>query len=179
MRGGVGLPERAEVADLPAADGLGGLFVTGVWGEVAGDGPAADAGAVGLEIETAEQFAGDGTAGRARRGTEQPGGQSQGLRGPVWMMVAPRTPRLPGVGLLLRTGAKIIGAKLVKTSEPRTELGGQSAGTKPARPPPGNTFLLFRSRCSFCTSAILASATEKCAVLRLFQISLPFRNSRA
>ena len=137
MRGGVVLPESAEVADLPAADGLGGLFVTGVWGEVAGDGPAADAGAVGLEIEAAEQLAGDGAVGRARRGAEQAGGQSERLRRPVWMMVAPRTPRRPGVGLPLRAGAKIIGAKLVKTSQPQTEIGGQSCGTKLARPPPG------------------------------------------
>ena len=63
VRRGVVLPERAEVAGLPAADGLGGLFIAGVRGEMAGDGPAADTGAVGLEMETAQQLAGDGAVG--------------------------------------------------------------------------------------------------------------------
>ena len=54
------LPERAEIAGLPAADGFGGFFVAGVRGEMMGDGPAADTGAVGLEVETAQQLAGDG-----------------------------------------------------------------------------------------------------------------------
>ncbi len=53
VRGGVVLPERAVVAGLPAADGLGGLFVAGVRGEAVGESPAADTGAVGLEMETA------------------------------------------------------------------------------------------------------------------------------
>ena len=66
VRGGIVLPKRAEIAGLPAADGLGGFFETRVRGEMLLDGPASDAGAVGLEAETSEQFAGDGAVGGAR-----------------------------------------------------------------------------------------------------------------
>ena len=64
VRGGVVLPERAEVADLPAANGFKRLLVAGVGGEVVGDGPAADAGAIGFEGKAAEQFACEGAVGR-------------------------------------------------------------------------------------------------------------------
>jgi hypothetical protein len=60
---GVVLPEGAGIAGLPAFDGLGRGFVTGVGGELVFEGPAADAGAGGLEVEAAVEFAGDGTVG--------------------------------------------------------------------------------------------------------------------
>jgi len=53
VRGGVVLPEGAEVAGLPAAHGLAGLLVTGVRGELVSERPTAHAGAVGLELEAA------------------------------------------------------------------------------------------------------------------------------
>ena len=34
MRGGVILPERPQIANLPAPDGFGRSFVTGVWCEL-------------------------------------------------------------------------------------------------------------------------------------------------
>ena len=54
VRGGVVLPEGAQIADLPAFDGLGWLLVAGVRGELVFLGPAADAGAVGFEFEAAK-----------------------------------------------------------------------------------------------------------------------------
>jgi len=55
---GVVLPEGAPVADLPAFDGLGRLFVAGVGSQLVLDRPAADAGPVGVEVEATEQFTG-------------------------------------------------------------------------------------------------------------------------
>ena len=55
VRGGVVLPEGTEVAGLPAFDGFGRGFVAGVGGQLVGDGPAADAGAVGGKLEAAVQ----------------------------------------------------------------------------------------------------------------------------
>ena len=63
VRGGVVLPEGAQIAGLPAFDGLRRLLVAGVRGELVLLGPAADAGAVGFEVEAAQQFAGAGAVG--------------------------------------------------------------------------------------------------------------------
>ena len=60
---GVVLPERAVVAGLPAFDGFGRGFVAGVGSELVFEGPAADAGAVGFEVQAAVEFAGDGAVG--------------------------------------------------------------------------------------------------------------------
>ena len=66
VRRSIVLPERAEVADLPSADGFIGLFVASIRSEFVSDSPAADGGTVGLEIEAAEQLAGDGAVGGGR-----------------------------------------------------------------------------------------------------------------
>ena len=66
VRSDIVLPERPEVADLPSADGFIGLFVASIRSEFVSDSPAADGGTVGLEMEAAEQFAGDGAVGRGR-----------------------------------------------------------------------------------------------------------------
>ena len=60
------LPKCAEVADLPSADGFARFFKTSIRSELMGDSPSADGGAVGLEIEASEQFAGDGAIGGRR-----------------------------------------------------------------------------------------------------------------
>ena len=66
VRGGVVLPERAVVLCLPAFDGFARGFVAGVGSEFVLDGPTADAGAIGFEVEAAVEFAGDGTVGGGR-----------------------------------------------------------------------------------------------------------------
>ena len=63
VRGGVVLPERAVIACLPAFDGFANGFVAGVGVELLSDGPTADTGAVGVEVEAAVEFAGAGTVG--------------------------------------------------------------------------------------------------------------------
>ena len=54
VRGGIVLPQCAEVADLPAAHWICGLFKTSVWSELVSDGPSANACTVGLKSEAAE-----------------------------------------------------------------------------------------------------------------------------
>lgn len=130
---GVVLPERTEVAGLPAADGFGGLLIAGVRGELVSECPTADAGAVGLEAEAAQEFAGDGAVGGAGRGGEQPGGQRDGLRRPVRMMIAARNARLPMRDATGRACAQVIGAELVETTAADAQLGGYLCGGKPAR----------------------------------------------
>lgn len=122
VRSRVVLPKRTEVADLPAADRLGGLFVTGVRREVAGDGPAADAGAIGLEGEAAEQFAGDGAVGGARRGRKKACGQGDGVRRPAWLMITAGNARLPSPGAALGAGAQVVGAQLVDAGQAQAEF---------------------------------------------------------
>lgn len=61
--GGIVLPERTVIAGLPAFDGFAHGFVTGVGVELMSQGPTADTGAVGFEVEAAVEFAGDGTVG--------------------------------------------------------------------------------------------------------------------
>ncbi len=85
---GIVLPKGAVVASLPAFDGLARGFVTGIRGELVGEGPAADTGAVGFEVEAAEQFAGDGTVGTRGFAGEEFGGQSDRFDGPVRVVIA-------------------------------------------------------------------------------------------
>ena len=69
VRGGIVLPERAVVACLPAFDGFANGFVASVGVELMSDGPTADAGTVGFEVEAAQQFAGAGAVGGGRLGS--------------------------------------------------------------------------------------------------------------
>jgi len=63
MRTGVVLPQRPQIAGLPAFDRFWRGLVAGVWSELVLDGPAANAGAVGFEAEAAVEFAGTGAVG--------------------------------------------------------------------------------------------------------------------
>ena len=90
VRRGLVWPERAEVAGLPAADGLGGSFIAGVWGEAVGESPAADTGAIRLESQAAAQLAGDGTGGGARQGGEQARRRAGEWRAGEWRVARAR-----------------------------------------------------------------------------------------
>jgi hypothetical protein len=115
--GGVVLPECAVVAGLPAFDGFGWSFVAGVGVEFVFDGPPADAGAVGFEIEAAMEFAGDGAVGGGWFGREELGGQGDGFFRPVGMMIPAGNTGRPRVGLALGAGAEVIGAELIETAQ--------------------------------------------------------------
>ena len=88
VRAGIILPKGSQIADLPAFNGFGVLFVASVRSELVLDGPAADTGAVGLEIEAAMEFAGSGAVGGWRLGGEQFGQQGGDSRRPDGSMIA-------------------------------------------------------------------------------------------
>ena len=111
---GVVLPERAVVAGLPAFDGFGRTFEASIWGQVILDGPAPDTGAVGLELEATEEFAGDGTVGTRRFGGEEFGDEGGDVRGPVWMMISAGKSGRPSVGIAMGAGAEVSGVQFVE-----------------------------------------------------------------
>lgn len=94
---GIILPERPQIAGLPAFNGFGNRFVTGVWGQSVLAGPAADAGAVGFEVESAMEFAGGRTVRRRWLGGEEFGQQGGDFVGPLGMVIAAGTSGGPGL----------------------------------------------------------------------------------
>jgi len=130
VRSGVILPKRTEVAGLPATNRFGRLFVTGVWREVVGDSPAADAGAIGLEGEAAEQFAGDSAVGGARGGRKKTCGESDGISRPVRLMIAAGNSWLPSLSAALGAGAEVGGAELVDAGQAETEFRSEASCRK-------------------------------------------------
>jgi hypothetical protein len=85
---GVVLEEGTVVAGLPAFDGFALGLVAGVRVEFVLDGPTADAGAVGFEVEAAVEFAGDGAVGGRWLGGQKFSGQSYRFPGPGGMMIS-------------------------------------------------------------------------------------------
>jgi hypothetical protein len=126
---GVVLPERAGVAGLPAFDGLGRWFVAGVGSEFVFDGPTTDAGAVGFEVEPAEQFAGNGAVGAGRLGREEFGDQGGDLRGPVWVVISAGESGRPGLSVAVSVSLKVLAVEFIEagTGQPEFIGGGASA----------------------------------------------------
>lgn len=124
---GVVLPDGAFGAGLPAFDGLGDRFVTGVGCEVVCDGPAADGGAVGLEGEAAEQFAGASAVGGWRFGGEKFFEQGAGFVGPAGMVIAAGESGRPGAGLSSSAGAEVIRVEFVESGTRQPEFAGGGA----------------------------------------------------
>jgi hypothetical protein len=127
MGRGVVLPEGAIVAGLPAFDGLGRGLVAGVGGQMVLDGPAADTGAVGLEVQAAVQFAGGGAVRGGRFGRKELGEQRQDNVGPDGMMVAAGAAGRPGIGVALGAGAKIVGVEFVEAGAGQAQFGSGGA----------------------------------------------------
>jgi hypothetical protein len=125
---GVVLPEGAVVAGLPAFDGFGRGFVAGVGGEFVFDGPAADAGAVGLKVEPAVEFAGDATVRAGRFGGEKFGGEGNGFSRPIGVMIAAGEARGPSVGLAVGAGVEVFGVEFVEAGTGQAQLSGGGAG---------------------------------------------------
>jgi len=121
------LPERAEIAGLPAFDGFGWGFVAGVWRELVFDGPAADAGAVDLEVQAAMQFAGDGAVGARRFGGEKFGDQRADFGRPLGVVIASGTSRRPSIGVAGGAGAEVIGVEFVEAGAGQPQLTGRRA----------------------------------------------------
>jgi len=148
VRGGIVLPEGTVIAGLPAFDGFGSGFVAGVGGELMGDGPAADAGAVGFEVETTMSFTGGGAVRGRWLGGEQFGDQSGDFSGPFRLVIAARQTGRPGFGVALSAGEQVVRAQLVEASETdpqferdgcRRKAAGASLGEEMADQWSGNT----------------------------------------
>ena len=93
VRGGIVLQEGPVIAGLPAFDGFGGGFEAGVGGELVCEGPAADAGPVGFEVEAAMDFAGDGAVGGGWFGGKEFGDQGGDFGGPIRLVIPARETR--------------------------------------------------------------------------------------
>lgn len=129
VRGGVILPEGAQVADLPALDGLGLGFIAGVWGELVGQGPTTDTGPVGFEVESAVQFTGGGTVGGRWFGREQFGQQADDGVRPLGLMVAAREAGRPDRGFASRTGLEVLAVEFIKAGAGKAQfVGGPASG---------------------------------------------------
>jgi hypothetical protein len=129
---GVVLPEGPVVAGLPAFDGFGGGFVARIGGQLMGQSPAADAGAVGEEVKAAVEFAGERTVGRGRLGREQSGGQRGCLRRPVRVVIAAGERRRPGIGTALGASPQVIGTELVEAAQAHAQFEGDGFGCQQA-----------------------------------------------
>lgn len=125
---GVVLPEGAVVAGLPAFDGFGRGFVAGVGSEFVFDGPATDAGAVGLEVQPTVEFAGDASVGARGFGGEEFGGEGDRLGGPLWVMVAAGEAGRPGVCVAVGAGVEVNGVEFVEAGTGQAQLSGGGAG---------------------------------------------------
>ena len=90
--------------------------------------PAADTGAVGLEVEPTEQFAGRGAGRGGRFGGKQLGEQGTDWGGPSRMMIAAGTARRPDLGLALGTGAQVVAVKLVEVGTGQAQFPGRFGG---------------------------------------------------
>ena len=132
VRAGIVLPEGAAVAGLPAFDGLGSRFVTGVGVELMFAGPAADAGAVGFEVETTRGFAGGGAVGGGRLGGEEFGEQGGDCRGPIRLVIPAGETGRPSVGAALSAGQQVVGAELVVAADAEAQFEGERVGREQA-----------------------------------------------
>ena len=111
---GIVLPERAVVTGLPAFDRFADGFEAGIGCQAIWDGPAANAGAVGFEVEAAMQFAGGSAVGGRRFGGKEFGEQRGDFWRPRRTVVAPGTARGPSVGLSLGAGPQILAVEFVE-----------------------------------------------------------------
>ena len=119
---GVILPAGAVVAGLPAFDGFGAGFVAGVRGEVVMAGPAADAGAVGLEVEAAMEFTGGGAVGGRRLGGEEFSKPCGDGGRPAGVVIAAGEGGRPKVGPALGISPQVVGAQTVEVAQMNLEL---------------------------------------------------------
>ena len=134
VRSGIVLPKSAEVADLPSADGFGGLFITSIRCELVSDSPSADGGTIGGKIHPAQKLAGHGAVGRRRGRRKKTRGQRDDISGPNRLMIPARTARSPRVRPPLSAGPKVVGAKLVNASKTQPEFRCERGGAKLAGP---------------------------------------------
>ena len=106
----------------------GSGVVAGVRGEVVFEGPAADAGAVGLKVQSAMQFTGTSAVGGRRLGREEFLEQGDDVLGPSGMVIAAGNAGRPKGGLPLGTGAEILAVELVEPGAGEPQFLSSSGG---------------------------------------------------
>ena len=127
---GVVWPEGAQVADLPAFDGLGRPFVAGVGSQFVFHGPAADAGAVGFKVQASVQFAGGGAVGGGRLGGKKFGEQGGRGAGPGGVMVAAGVSGRPGADVTLGASLEVVTVEFVEAGARQPQFAGGVSGGK-------------------------------------------------
>ena len=111
------MPEGTIVAGLPAFDGFTGWLVAGIGIALVFDGPAADAGAVGFEVEPAMGFTGNGAVRGRWLGGKESGDQGGDWGGPIRLMITAGETGRPSVGAALSAGEQVVGAQLVEAAD--------------------------------------------------------------
>ena len=132
VRGGVVLPAGPVIAGWPAVDGFGGGLVARVGGELVFAGPAAEAGAVGFEVEPTMGFTGRGAVGGRGLGGEEFGDQGGDFSSPVRLVIAARQSGRPGFSVAWRAGQQVVGAQLVAATKTDAQFEGGGFGREQA-----------------------------------------------
>lgn len=122
MRGGVELPERADLGALPAAHRRLGLARRAGRGEPVEAGETADGGGIEMEAEAAQDFAGGKAIAGRRAAGEELAQERRDLCGPHRGMIAARGAWQPGTLAALRAGAQIIGVEFVEAITAQDEF---------------------------------------------------------
>jgi len=122
------LPEFADVGALPTADRGTRLGVGFGMGELVGDGPAPDLGAIQFEAAEAQDFAGEETVVGGRNGGETFAQQRDHCGGPVGGVIAAGDARRPVLLLVMGAGAEIIGLEFVEATATEVKFTGSGAG---------------------------------------------------
>ena len=127
MGRGIVLPERPQITGLPPFDWFGPGFEAGIGRQLVVDGPAADTGPVGFELESAKQFAGGGAVGGGRFGSQKLLEQGDDLGRPIGAMIATGSAGTPSWALATRTGTQVVAEEFVEPAARQAQfLGGLS-----------------------------------------------------
>ena len=130
MRRVIELPEFTDLGALPAADGGGGFGVELGRGELVGEGPAPDLGAVEFEFAEAEDFTGGEAVVGGRRRAEAFAQEGQDVVGPDGNVIAAGGAGRPVLLLLVGAGGEIIGVQHVKAAAGEMEFARGLAGVE-------------------------------------------------
>jgi hypothetical protein len=97
------------------------------------EGPAADAGAVGFEVEPAVDFTGRGAVRGRGLGGKEFGDQGGDFGGPIRLVIPARETGRPSVGAALSAGEQVVSAQLVEAADADAQFEGERFGREQAR----------------------------------------------
>ena len=123
VRRSIVLPQLADLLDLPAPHRFAWLLVFSVRGEPLPQSPAADAGAINLEVMATMRLRGREAVGGRRARLQQLAQEIADFLRPAWMVIATRAAWLPGSVAALNAGAEVIGVENIKAAAAQIEFG--------------------------------------------------------